>query len=117
MRSGQSTKVLSEIRDLEIFDAEGELCGIADEVEFEGAPGGPLRIAALLVGPGGYQGRLPKWAATVARWIAGGRVVSVPWGAVEHITSRITLNQRAEALGLGAVERRLRPALQRIPSL
>jgi sporulation protein YlmC with PRC-barrel domain len=115
MTTGQSIKVLSEIRDLEIFDADGELCGIADEVEFEGGTGGPLRIEALLVGPGGYQGRLPNWAAAMARRVAGNRMVRVPWAAVEHVTSRITLKERAETLGLNAVERHLRPALQRVP--
>ena len=63
----------------------------------------------MVVGPGGYQGRLPRWAAALARWIGGDRGVRVPWSAVEHVTSRITLNRKAEALGLGAVERRLRP--------
>jgi len=115
MKARKSLKVFSEIRDLEIFDSEGELCGIADEVEFDGAPGRPLRISALLVGPGGYEGRLPHWAAALARRIAGDRVVRVPWSAVEHVTSRITLNRRAEALGLCAVERRLSPWLQKVP--
>jgi hypothetical protein len=117
MKSGKSIKVLSELRDLEIFDAEDRLCGIADEVEFEGGPGEALRIDALVVGPGGYEGRLPGWAAAVARRLAGDRIVRVPWSAVEHVTSRITLNRTAEALGLNAVERRLQPWLSRVPSL
>jgi hypothetical protein len=114
MRTRQTIKVFAELRDLEIFDSEGVLCGIADEVEFEGGPGG-LRVTAILVGPGAYEGRLPRWAAAVARWIAGERITRMPWAAVEHVTSRITLNRTAEALDLNAVEGRLRPWLARLP--
>jgi hypothetical protein len=115
MRTGQSIKVFAELRDLEIFDSEGLLCGIADDVEFEGAPGAPLRVTAILVGPGAYEGRLPGWAAAACRRIAGRRVTRAPWSAVEHVTSHITLNRTAQAVGLNAVERRLRPWLARLP--
>jgi hypothetical protein len=111
----KSIKVLSELRDLEIFDSAHELCGIADEVEFEGSPGKALVVKALLVGPAAYRGRLPDWMATIARLIAGDGMVRVPWSAVEHVTSRITLNRTAEDLGLAAVERRLRPLLKKVP--
>ncbi|MFL5295112.1 MAG: hypothetical protein ACJ798_01900 [Phenylobacterium sp.] len=115
MKQGQSIKLLSELRDLEIFDSEGELCGICDEVEFEGGPGKPLRIVALIVGPGGYEGRLPRWAAWLARRIAGGGAARVPWSAVEHVTSRISLNRTAQSLGLNAAERRLKPVIAKVP--
>jgi hypothetical protein len=42
MKKGQSIKVFSELRDLEIFDKSGELCGIADDIEFDGKPGAAL---------------------------------------------------------------------------
>jgi hypothetical protein len=113
--TAKTLKVLSELRDLEIFDAADELCGICDEVEFEGGPGKPLAVKALLVGPGAYKGRLPGWMAWIAHRIAGDQVVRVPWEAVEHVTSRITLNRRAEELGLAAVERKLRPAIAKLP--
>jgi hypothetical protein len=113
--TSKSLKVLSELRDLEIFDCNEELCGICDEVEFEGAPGKPLKITALLVGPGAYRGRLPRWALWIAHKVAGDSEVRVPWKAVEHVTSRITLNVTAEQAGLAAVERRLRPALAKLP--
>lgn len=115
MRPDGSIKVLSELRDLQIFDCERHLCGICDEVEFEGAPGKPLKVAALLVGPGGYRGRLPGFLQPIVRLLAGERVVRVPWSAVEHVTSHVTLNRTAEDLGLGREDRRLRPWLKRIP--
>jgi sporulation protein YlmC with PRC-barrel domain len=114
VRKGQSIKVLSEIRDLEIFDSEGVLCGIADDLEFDGQPGGPLRINALLVGPGAYRGRLPGWLTWIVWRVAGKGVVRVPWPRVAHITSRITLDRSAAELGLARVEARLRPLIARI---
>jgi hypothetical protein len=115
MKTGQSIKVFSELRDLEVFDAKGELCGIADDVEFEDAPGGALRVHSILIGPGAYAHRLPAWAVWLAHRIAGRRITRVPWAALEHVTSRITLNRTAEDLGLNVVERRLRPAIQKVP--
>jgi sporulation protein YlmC with PRC-barrel domain len=113
--TARTLRVLSELRDLEIFDSEGELCGICDEVEFDGGPGKPLAVKALLVGPGAYKGRLPGWMAWIAHRVAGEGMVRVPWAEVKHVTSRITLNRRAEELGLAAVERKLRPAIAKLP--
>lgn len=115
MRKDQTLRVLSELRDLEIFDSEDQLCGIADEVEFEGEPGKPLRITAIIVGPGAYRGRLPGWLAGLAHLVAGRRAVKVPWEAVETVTSRIKLADTAEALGLAVVERRLKPFFSKLP--
>jgi sporulation protein YlmC with PRC-barrel domain len=116
VRQGQSIKLFSELRDLEIFDSRGELCGVCDEVELEGGPGQALRIAALLVGPGAYAGRLPRWLAWLTHRLAGSGEVRVPWDAVEHVTSRITLNRSADDLGLNRIERRLAPVLSKVPT-
>jgi hypothetical protein len=115
MTTSKAIKVFAELRDLQIFDCNGELCGIADDVEFAGRPGQALRIVALLAGPGALHPRLPRPIGRLMSWIAGDGLVRVPWGAVEHVTSHITLNRTAEDLGLAAAERRLAPLLQKIP--
>lgn len=115
MKRGQSIKVFAGLRDLEIVDCAGELCGIADDVEFDGRAGGSLRIAAILVGPGAYGPRMPRVLAWAVRKLAGSGVVRIPWSAVEHVTSRITLNKTARELGLNATERRLAPMLKKVP--
>jgi hypothetical protein len=117
VKKGHSIKVLAELRDLEIFDSEELLCGIADDVEFEGAPGGPLVVKALLVGPGAYQRRLPGFLLAIIWRLTGKDFVRVPWSAVEHVTSRITLNEKAEKLGLGRTDQRVRRWLPPIPAL
>jgi sporulation protein YlmC with PRC-barrel domain len=112
MTTSKAIKVFSELRDLQIFDSEGELCGIADDIEFGGAP---LEVKAILVGPGAFHGRLPRLVAALVRRMVGDGLVRVPWRAVAHVTSRITLNDTCEALGLAAADRRLRPLLKKVP--
>jgi hypothetical protein len=115
MTTSATIKVFAELRDLEIFDCNGELCGVADDVEFAGAPGEAPRVVALLTGPGALQRRLPRPLRPLMSWIAGSEMTRAPWEAIEHVTSRITLNRTAEDLGLAGVDRRLAPLLQIIP--
>jgi hypothetical protein len=51
----------------------------------------------------------------VVGWIAGDSVVRVPWEAVAHVTSRITLDRTAQAAGLNGPDRRLAPVLKKLP--
>jgi sporulation protein YlmC with PRC-barrel domain len=109
-------KLVSEVRDLQIVDCDGRNCGICDDIEFEGCPGEALELKALLVGPGAYKGRLPAWAFTLTKWIAGTRMVRVPWNKVDKVTARIYLTERAEGLGLHDLDDRLREPLSKVPS-
>jgi sporulation protein YlmC with PRC-barrel domain len=97
-------KLVSGVRDLQIVDADGIHCGIADDIELEGKPGGPLRVKALVVGPGGYAKRLPHWWMAAVRLVAGDGVVRVPWEEVESVTSVIRLASPAAKLGLNRAE-------------
>jgi sporulation protein YlmC with PRC-barrel domain len=115
MRRDDPLKLLSEVRDLQIVDRDGRNCGICDDIELDGGPGEPLRVAALLVGPGAYARRLPRWASRLATKLAGRRVTRVPWSTVEKISGRIFLSVTAEALGLRKSEDRLQTLFRRIP--
>ena len=110
-----SLKLLSELRDLQIVDKDGRNCGICDDIELEGAPGAPLRVAALLVGPGAYTHRLPKWLSRMIAKIAGNRTTHVPWRTIEKIDGRIHLSVAGETLGLRRTEDRLQGMFKRIP--
>ena len=108
-------KLLSEVRDLQIVDKDGRNCGICDDIELDGAPGEALTVSALLVGPGAYARRLPKWAHRLVVSLAGNRMVRVPWQSVEKISGRIYLSVTAESLGLRRTEDRLASAMKRVP--
>lgn len=109
--------LIAQLRDLQIFDADGVDCGIVDDVALAGKAGGELRIQALLVGPGGYAKRLPRWAMALVRLLAGEACVKVPWREVESITSVVKLRQSAAKLGLGRGEARAQRLLPPIGAL
>jgi sporulation protein YlmC with PRC-barrel domain len=113
MKPGGAMDLAADVRDLQIFDCDGEYCGIVDDLEFEGGPGKAAMIAAILVGPGTYRARLPGWMAWIALLIAGDEVVKVNWKQVDSISSAVHLKCSARAAGLGWADRRARKILER----
>lgn len=110
-------QLIGQLRDLQIVDADGLNCGIVDDVELEGKPGGPLRVKALLVGPGGYARRLPGWGLALVRLVAGAGCVRVPWAEVESIASVVKLRCKGGELGLARGEARARRFLPAVGAL
>jgi len=108
-------KLVGEVRDLQIIDSDGVHCGIADDVECRGAPGKELVLNALLVGPGAYQHRLPKWAYALITFLFGDRLVKVPWSEVNHVTGYITLKKPGASYGLLQTERRFEAIVKKVP--
>jgi sporulation protein YlmC with PRC-barrel domain len=100
MNPDSQIKLVSELLDLPLFDKEENYCGVVDDVELEGAPGKPLRLKALLVGPGAYKGRLPRWAMWLVTKIAGDRVTRVPLDKVRTIGSAVHMECPGRDLGL-----------------
>jgi sporulation protein YlmC with PRC-barrel domain len=93
-------KLVSELLDLPLFDNEGKYCGIVDDVELSGGAGKELKLKGLLVGPGAYAGRMPKWAMAVVNLIAGDRVTRVPMEKVRSIGPVVHLECPGRSLGL-----------------
>jgi sporulation protein YlmC with PRC-barrel domain len=117
MKRDAAMKLASEVRDLQIVDCDGRNCGICDDIEFAGGAGEALEVKALLVGPGAYSGRLPRWAFTLVKWVAGTHMMRVPWEKVDKVTARIYLTECGEGLGLHRVEDRLCKRLSKVPSV
>jgi sporulation protein YlmC with PRC-barrel domain len=105
MNPSDPIKVVSQLLDLPIIDRDGNYSGVVDDVEFAGSAGKETRLAALLVGPGVYRGRMPGWSAWLVRAIAGDRITRVPIDKVESINSAVHLKVKAEALGLHKSEK------------
>jgi sporulation protein YlmC with PRC-barrel domain len=93
-------KLVSDLLDLPLYDTDGKYSGIVDDVEFEGEVGKPLKMKALLVGPGAYRGRLPGWAMWLVRKIAGDRITRVPMDKIGMIKATVHLNCAGRELGL-----------------
>lgn len=97
-------KIVSQLLDLPIVDKDERSCGIVDDIELAGSPGKPMRVEALLVGPGAYEGRMPKWMYWLVRIIAGDRMARIPASQVAEIGSVVKLKLRGEELGLHQAE-------------
>jgi len=95
-------KLVSELLDLPLVDSEGCYCGIVDDIEFVGTK--ELKLKALVVGPGAYEGRLPRPLFWLMTKLAGGRITRVPIERVRTIGSVVKLNCKGKAVGLGRSE-------------
>jgi sporulation protein YlmC with PRC-barrel domain len=110
-------KLVSQLLDLPIIDEDERWCGIVDDVELEGSAGKDMRMKALLVGPGAYAGRLPKWLFAVVRRIAGDRIARVPAEAIIEIGAVVKLRRKAEDLKLHVVENKVRARIPRVGAM
>lgn len=108
MKVTDPLKLVAQLIDLPIVDKDGRWCGIVDDIEFDGSAGRETRLKALLVGPGAYDPRLPRWAFWLVRKIAGDRIARVPVANIDSITSAVKLNCAAETVRLSATEDRVR---------
>lgn len=106
-------KIVSQLLDLPIIDKYERSCGIVDDIELSGEAGKPLRVEALLVGPGAYAGRMPAWLFWLTRKVAGDRIARVPAEQILEIGSVVKLKSRAESLGLHQVEDKVRAWIPR----
>jgi hypothetical protein len=100
--------------DHQLLDSEERRCGNVDELALEGGPGEPLEVVAILSGPGTWR-RRAGWTGRVASWLGGGGIVRIPWEDVEQVAAHVKLRKRAQELGLGRGDDRLRPYLEKIP--
>jgi sporulation protein YlmC with PRC-barrel domain len=108
MNLSDTVKLVSQLIDLPIIDKDERWCGIVDDVELAGSAGKEMRVKALLVGPGAYEGRMPGWMFWLVRRIAGDRMVRVPADEIVEIGSVVKLRSTAQKLKLHNVEDKVR---------
>lgn len=100
--------------DHQLLDADGRRCGKVDDIALEGAPGGDFEVVAILCGPGVWRARAGV-IGRIAAWLGGGGRVRVPWDEVAGVDSEVKLHKRADELGLGRGDDRLRSYIAKIP--
>ena len=94
-----SIKLVADLLDLPLVDSDGAYCGIVDDIEF-GGDAKELKLKALLVGPGAYEGRMPRLLYWLVRKVAGDRITSVPIDRIRTIGSAAVLDCPGADLGL-----------------
>jgi sporulation protein YlmC with PRC-barrel domain len=106
--------LVRDLLDRQVLDADGEPCGMVDDVELA-QHGAALRAVAILVGVGAWGPRLPALLRPVARILFGNRTVRVAWTDIASIREAVRLARPAADLGLRFAEPRLLRAIKRIP--
>jgi hypothetical protein len=102
------------VLDRQLIDSEDRRCGKVDDLALEGGPGQQLRVVAILSGPGVWRARAGV-VGRLAAWIGGGGRVRIPWEEVAEVDVHVKLRKRAQELGLGRGDDRLRPLIEKIP--
>ena len=108
-------ELLRDVLDHDLVDVDGVRCGMVDDIEFDEGPAGAPVVAALLVGPGAWQARLPALVGVVSAWLFGRATTRVPWSEVAELTQSVKLARRASELGLGKLDRKAATWLKRLP--
>ncbi len=85
-----------DLLDRQIIDRDGEQIGKVDDLLLEEAPGGRLRVGALLVGPQAYGhrlgGHIGRWIVDASRRLAGEEgPLEIPVSAIEEISDSVRL--------------------------
>ncbi|HEU5279573.1 MAG TPA: hypothetical protein VFU26_11800 [Gaiellaceae bacterium] len=102
------------VLDHQLLDAEERRCGKVDDLALEGGPGEQLELVAILAGPGVWRTRAGL-VGRLASWLGGGGRTRIPWEEVAHVGSHVSLRKRAQELGLGRGDDRMRPYIEKIP--
>ena len=117
MNVSDPIKLVSQLLDLPIIDKDERWCGIVDDVELEGSARKEMRLKALLVGPGAYEGRMPRWMFWITRKMAGDRLTRIRTDQITEIGAVVKLKSRAEELGLHVVEDKVRGWIPRVGAM
>jgi hypothetical protein len=103
VRAADPKAIVRAYRDLVVVDREDKHCGVVDDVELEQREG-IWELAALLVGPGAWSRRRPRWLTAL---LPGNKVVRIAAADVASTTTEVRLLKRASELGLAETERAL----------
>jgi sporulation protein YlmC with PRC-barrel domain len=114
MTEPQELDVAFGMLDHQLVDKEGRRCGKVDDLELEGAVGGPVRVTSILAGTGYWAGRFHGPFRRLATTL-GGSAVRIPWEDVREVGSAIHLKKTAEELRLGRGDDRARRWVERLP--
>jgi hypothetical protein len=104
VKAAEPRHLLRAYRDLELLDRDDQRCGIVDDIEMAQSEPGIWEMTALLVGPGVWRRRAPRWLTAI---FPGRRVVRIAAADVASATGAVRLLKKADDLDLARFEHRL----------
>jgi hypothetical protein len=105
--SGDELDLAYRVLDLDLVDSDGIRCGKVDDLEFDGAPGEPAYVSAVVTGIGALPARFPRRLRELASRVFRGGETCVAWDQVEDFDAAVELATTAVELGLGRGDRDL----------
>jgi hypothetical protein len=111
----ESLDLALAVLDRQLIDCAGHNCGRVDDIELSGGPGEPLRVQALLVGPGAWSGRIRSPIGRLLAKLGGGATRRVPWSEVREVTHVVKVNGRVSDWGLGTGDQRASEWIRKVP--
>jgi sporulation protein YlmC with PRC-barrel domain len=104
-QGGRRLDAALQLLDHQLIDRDGALVGKVDDLELTQRQDGPLVVTAILSGPGALGVRLPGvlGRSVLAIWRrlhdeTDPSPARIPWSAVSHVGSAVTLSVTAEEL-------------------
>lgn len=104
MKAAHPATLIRAYRDLALVDRDDTSCGMVDDLEMTEIEPGIWEMTALLVGPGAWHRRAPRWLTVL---LPGQHLVRVEAADVASTGNCVRLLKRAEELGLARFEHRL----------
>jgi hypothetical protein len=104
MRAAERSHLVRAYRDLALIDRDGRNCGVVDDIEMAEAEPGLWEMTALLVGPGAWGRRAPRWLTGL---LPGRRLVRIDAADVASTGHSVRLLKKADELGLARLEHSL----------
>jgi hypothetical protein len=104
VKAAQPRNLLRAYRDLALLDRDDEHCGMVDDIEMAESEPGIWEMTALLVGPGAWKRRRPRWLGAI---LPGRKLVRVDAADVASTGTAVRLLKKADDVGLAAIEHKL----------
>ena len=101
MRAADPKHLLRAYRDLALIDRDDRNCGIVDDIEMAQTEPGIWEMTALLVGPGAWRRRSPRWLTAL---LPGHKLVRVDAADVASTGTSVRLLRKADEIGLACRE-------------
>jgi hypothetical protein len=104
VKAADPRHLLRAYRDLVLVDRDDRHCGVVDDIEMTERDAGVWEMTGLLVGPGVWRRRSPRWLTAL---LPGRRCVRIDAADVASTGSAVRLLKKADELGLAPVEHAL----------
>jgi len=104
VRAADPHHIADAFLDMPLVGLHDHSCGVVDDIELAEIEPGIWELAAILVGPGAWRRRRPRWLTALLPKLKAVRIAKAD---IASATQVVRLMRPAAELGLATTERRL----------